>query len=137
MIPSIEILDLNIDDMTYPNRTYKITGSDTDSGSSRISGYIDELESIKQAISLILSIERYEHIIYSWDYGVELLDLYGKPMSYVMSELPRRIEEALTVDDRIETVTDFEFEQHGKRLHVKFNVITAIGNIESEVEVEV
>ena len=135
MIPSIEILELNIEDTTYSGRTYEIV--DDGESSSRISGYIDELESIKQAISLILSIERYEHIIYSWDYGIELVDLFGKPMSYVMSELPRRIEEALTVDDRIETVTDFEFEQSGKKLHVKFTVVTTVGNIESEVEVEV
>ena len=135
MIPSIDILELNIDETTYSNRTYGIV-EDSES-SSRISGYIDELESIKQAISLILSIERYEHIIYSWDYGVELVDLFGKPMSYVISELPRRIEEALTVDDRIETVTDFEFEQHGKKLYVKFTVVTTVGNIDSEVEVEV
>lgn len=135
MIPSIEILELNIEETTYPNRTYEIV--EDGESSSRISGYIDELESIKQAISLILSIERYEHIIYSWDYGIELVDLFGKPMSYVISELPRRIEEALTVDDRIETVTDFEFEQKGKKLHVTFTVVTTVGNIDSEVEVEV
>lgn len=135
MIPSIEILELNIEETTYPNRTYEIV--EDGESSSRISGYIDELESIKQAISLILSIERYEHIIYSWDYGIELVDLFGKPMSYVISELPRRIEEALTVDDRIETVTDFEFDPHGKKLYVKFTVVTTAGNIDSEVEVEV
>ena len=138
MIPSIEILNMEITDTIYPGRTYKIEDSGGDESSSlRINGYIDELESIKQAVRLILSTERYAYVIYSWDYGVELADLFGKPMSYIMSELPRRIEEALTMDDRIESVTDFEFEKNGKKLHAKFTVVTTLGNIENEVEVEV
>lgn len=104
---------------------------------NRISGYVDGLDSVKQAIYLILSTERYQHIIYSWDYGVELLDLIGKPLPYVMSEVPRRITEALTQDDRIEDVTDFEFEMNGKQLHVKFTVISNVGNIPTELEVDV
>ena len=86
MIPSIKILTQEITEQTYPNRTYKIA-----SEGDRIRGYADDLDSIKQAIYLILSTERYRHIIYSWDYGVELLDLIGKPMPYVTSEIPRRI----------------------------------------------
>ena len=136
MIPSIEILNNEIEETTFHGRTYKVEVL-ADSEEDRINGFVDELESIKQAIYLILSTERYKYIIYSWDYGVELIDLYGKPMSYVMSELPRRIEEALTMDNRIESVTDFEFEQHGKVLHTKFTVVTTVGNIESELEVEI
>ena len=68
---------------------------------------------------------------------MELVDLIGKPMPYVMSELPRRIQEALTQDDRIDDVVDFEFEQHGKKLHTTFTVVTNVGNIPTELEVEV
>jgi phage baseplate assembly protein W len=103
----------------------------------RISGYTDELDAIMQAIYLILSTERYQYIIYSWDYGVELIDLIGQPMPYVMSEIPRRITEALTQDDRIEDVVDFEFEQQGKKLHVTFTVVSIVGNIPTELEVDV
>lgn len=132
MIPSIEILKQEITEQTYPNRTYKIVVE-----SDRISGYSDDLEAIKQAIYLILSTERYQHIIYSWDYGVELLDLIGKPMPYVMSELPRRITEALTQDNRITDVTNFEFTKKGNKLHATFTVVTNVGNISSSLEVEV
>ena len=107
------------------------------SGINRISDYVDDLDAVKQAIYLILSTERYEYIIYSWDYGVELVDLIGKPMPYVMAEVPRRITEALTQDDRIEDVVDFEFEMKGKQLHVKFTVISNLGNIPTELEVDV
>lgn len=132
MIPNVNILMEEITEVTYPGRTYKII-IDKD----RISGFTDDLDAIKQAIYLILSTERYAFIIYSWDYGVELVDLIGQPMPYVMSELPRRITEALTQDDRIENVVDFEFERSGKKLHTTFTVVTTAGNIPTELEVEV
>lgn len=132
MIPSIDILANEITEPVYPNKTYKII-----IGKDRISGYTDELDAVTQAIYLILSTERYEFPIYSWDYGVELIDLIGKPMPYVMAEVPRRITEALTQDNRIEKVTDFEFETKGKRLHVKFTVVSNIGNIPTELEVDI
>ncbi len=132
MIPNISLLDEEITEIDYANKTYKI-----DFKSNRIDGFTDDLEAIKQAIYLILSTERYEHNIYSWDYGVELVDLYGQPLPYVISELERRITEALTQDDRIENVTDFEFEKNGKRLHTTFTVVTNAGNIPTDLEVEV
>ena len=140
MIPTTPILLEEITETTYPNNTYKITvGNDIENGHnvSRINGYVDDLESVKQAIYLILNTERYEFIIYSWDYGVELIDLVGKPMPYVMSELPRRIKDALVQDNRIDDVVDFEFEKHGKKLHTTFTVVTNVGNISTELEVEV
>lgn len=132
MIPNINILMDEITETTYPNRTYKIV-NDLD----RISGQTDDLDAIKQAIYLILSTERYAYLIYSWDFGVELANLVGKPMSYVMSELPRRVTEALTQDNRIDDVVDFEFERSGKKLHATFTVVTTAGNIPTELEVEV
>ena len=150
MIPTVPILLEGIAETKYPNRTYKIVFQNgVTSGSNltvkaievestdRISGYIDDLDSVIQAIYLILSTERYQHIIYSWDYGVELVDLIGKPMPYVMSELPRRIEDALTQDDRIESVVDFQFEVERNKLHTTFTVVTNLGNISTEMEVEV
>ena len=141
MIPNINILMEEITEINYPSRTHKIVIDekhiDDYERQDRIKGYTDNLEAIKQAIYLILSTERYAFIIYSWDYGVELVDLFGKPMTYVMAELPRRITEALTQDDRIKDVVDFEFERHGKKLHTTFTVVTTAGNIPTDLEVEV
>lgn len=103
----------------------------------RISGFIDDIEAVIQAIYLILSTERYKYIIYSWDYGVELLDLFGKPIPYVIAELPRRITEALTQDDRIMDVVDFEFEANHHKLHTTFTVNTTLGNISTQMEVAI
>ena len=132
MIPNISLLNEEITDVEYANKTYRINLN-----SNRIDGFVDELESVKQAIYLILSTERFEYNIYSWDYGVELVDLYGQPLSYVISELKRRITEALTQDDRIENVTEFNFEKKGKRLYTTFTVVTTQGNITTGLEVDV
>ena len=136
MIPNLTILTDTITEFTYPNKTYKIVlTTDKDEENDRISGYTDEVDALIQTIYLILSTERYKYNIYSWDYGVELVDLFGKPMPYVMAELPRRIKEALTQDDRIDDVTDFEFEVNKNKLHTTFTVVTNLGNISTEMEV--
>ena len=143
MIPNIDLLAEEITETKYGTNTYKIVqvanSSETEQSEyhSRIDGYVDDLEAIKQTIQLILSTERYQHIVYSWDYGIELLDLFGKPLPYVISELERRITEALTQDNRISDVTDFEFEKVGKRLHATFTVVTTVGDIPTDLEVEV
>lgn len=93
---------------------------------------------MKQAILLILSIERYDWAIYSPDYGIELNDLYGQSPYYVYPELKRRIVEALKHDDRVIDVYDFTYEVQGEKLIVTFNVNTDYGQLEGiEVEADV
>lgn len=136
MIPTINVLLTPIEEVTYPTQTYKIEHiGDLEEGTDRINGYTDDLTALMQAIYLILGTERYRHIIYSWDYGVELLDLFGKPMPYVMSEVERRISEALLQDDRILEVKNFEFEISHNRLHTTFEVTTIYGTVQVEKEV--
>lgn len=102
-------------------------------------GKIDDIEAVQQAVLKILNTERYAHEIYSWDYGVEIADLHGKPMLYVMSEVKQRITEALLRDNRIESVGNFTVEKSGKRsLHLAFTVTTVQGDeFETESEVTV
>lgn len=136
MIPNIPLLQNEIAEIQIPTRTYKIEVR-VDGLADRINGYSDGLDAIRQTIYLILNTERYKYIIYSWNYGVELLDLFGKPMNYVMSEIPRRVKEALTQDDRISDVTKFEFDVQRNKLHTTFVVETKSGNISTELEVRV
>ena len=102
-------------------------------------GKADDVEAVRQAVSKIINTERYEYEIYSWDYGIELQDLYGKPVPYVMSEIKQRITDALTADDRIETVDDFTVERAGKNtLNCTFKVTTIQGDeFTAEREVEI
>lgn len=129
MIPSTNtILSTDLEVETQSSKNYKMYFEQ-----NIINGFCDELEAMQQVIYKILNTERYQHIIYSWDYGIELLDLYGEPVTYVCPELQRRITEALIQDDRIESVDDFEFDTSEKRtVKVTFTVHTIFGNVESE-----
>lgn len=126
----------------HPDNTYHCIQTAEQSSSSvyldRIRGFIDGIEAIRQTVYFILHTERYVYPIYSWDYGVELSDLFGRPMSYVRAELPRRIREALVMDDRIDDVTDFTFEDKGKNiLQTYFTVVSTVGKLREGLEVTV
>ncbi len=129
MIPSTNtILSTNLEVETQPSKNYKMHLEQ-----SIINGFCDGLEAMQQVIYKILNTERYQYIIYSWNYGIELLDLYGEPVTYVCPELQRRITEALVQDDRIESVDNFEFDTSEKRtVKATFTVHTIFGNVEGE-----
>lgn len=126
----INLMEFAIEEQ--PSRTYKL---DIDRG--RIRGMTDEADAMLQAVYLILSVERYQYPIYSYNYGVELADLIGQPKDYVMSEAKRRITEALTQDDRIESVDGWAFETTKKSVIATFTVHTIFGDIETTKEVAV
>ena len=115
-----------------PSKTYKI---DLEKGV--IKGKCDGLESVKQAVYKVLNTERYDYLIYSWNYGVELKDLFGRPISLIYSELKRKIEESLLNDDRIKSVENFSYEKKKGTLSVEFTVVTTEGSFESEVKINV
>lgn len=115
--------------LQQPSRTYR---ADFEGG--RIIGRADGLKAMEQAVYLILNTERFRHIIYSWNYGSELSSVIGEDIQLAQSEAKRLITEALTQDERITDVTDFEFTRNGMNtLSVRFNVNTVFGALESEV----
>ena len=131
MIPESFISDVDLEEEIEPNKTYRI-----DFKNNSIEGFIDDKDAIKQAIYKILETERYTYPIYSWDYGIELSDLYGEDTRYVCAELEDRIKEALTQDERITEVIDFTFNTEEKGIvKVAFTVETTEGDIEIESEV--
>lgn len=132
MIPSTNTLTTQLQQISIPTNTHKIIYD-----KNRVSDYTDRLEAMRQAVYLILNTERYKYPIYNWQYGVELLDLIGQQMTYVIPTLRQRITDALMQDDRILQVTDFEFEQNRNKLHCKCLVNTIYGDFTTEIEVEV
>lgn len=130
MIPKVEDDLLTLEVETQPSLTYAL---DIEHGCIR--GMVDELESLRQAIYLILSTERYAYLIYSWNYGVELVELIGQPKEYALPEIKRCITEALLQDDRITAVDGFEFETGKKTVHVTFIVHSIFGDLEVETDV--
>lgn len=129
MIPSMNnILTSDIEIQTQESKNYKMYFTE-----KFINGYVDKLEAMHQVIYKILNTERYQYIIYSWDYGIETLDLYGEPISYVCPEIERRITEALIQDDRIQSIDNFEFDYSEKgKLYVTFCVHTIYGDLQEE-----
>lgn len=134
MIPEIsyapEILK-EIQVVTQPSYDWKI-----DFKKNRIMGNIDETESVRQAIYMILSTERYTNPIYTWNYGVETYDLYQSNKSYIIPQLQSRIMDALYQDDRIREVSNFKFNVKGSVYNITFDVKTVYDTtITSETEV--
>ena len=133
MIPSINnILSTDLIVERQPTKTYKL-----DIKNNIVNGYCDNLESMTQVVYKILNTERYANIMYSWNYGIELLDLFGQPIDYAVAELKRRITEALLQDDRIQSVDDFEYSVDRKDVFLTFTVHTIFGDIQSEKAVNI
>lgn len=129
MIPENNTTDIEI--VTLSDKTQKLYYKTND-----IKGYIDKREAVQQSIVKMLNTDRYHYIIYSWDYGLELEDLIGKNMSYVIPEIKRRIIEAIEQDDRVERIYDFKFEKINKEsILVTFIVDTIFGKLEIAKEV--
>ncbi len=134
MIPSANgFLDMDLEIAEMPVRTYKMHLD-----RNYISGFCIDKEALRQAIYKILNTERYQYIIYSWNYGVELQDLIGEPVSYVCPEIERRVTEALLQDTRILSCSSFSFDtsEHGI-VKVSFIVHTIYGEMEIGTGVDV
>ena len=133
MIPSTNsVLSTTLKVERQPTKTYNFNIEN-----NVINGFCDNLEAMKQAVYKILNTERYKNIMYSWNYGIELLDLFGEPMNYAVSELKRRITDALVQDDRIQSVDNFEYQTERRTVYLTFTVHTIFGDIQSEKVVNV
>ena len=87
---------------------------------------------MQQAVFLALHTERFQHAIFTWDYGAELHQFAGDNMdAYLQAKLQHAIEQALIADDRIMQVDGFRFQRHRKSLAVTFTVHTTQGDFES------
>lgn len=135
MIPMNELSISLGNELEYeevPTKTYQL-----DYNKKRIIGFCDGKNSIEQTIYKILNTERYDNIIYSWDYGIELNDLYGQDIPYAVPELKRKIKEALLQDERIIEVDQFQVEINKKIIYITFTVTTTQGTIEIGQEVTI
>lgn len=107
------------------SRTYYL-----DKQNERIISITDDyIKAVEQAVYMILSIERYDYVMYSWNYGIELRDLFGRERQYVIPMLTTRIKEALIQDERIESVGEFKISINKSVYSVSFKVSTQHGDI--------
>ena len=107
-----------------------------DKEQNQVSRMDEGLEAVRQAVEIALSVERFRWQIYSTNFGAELDDLIGVDEAYIVSELPRLIEEALSTDDRIRAVDDFSFSRtDGNSMTVTFAVHTVFGDISEVMQI--
>lgn len=137
MIPQVRSLTPEVSLDRYnvsPSKTYR-----WDLKTNRIQGYVDGVKALEQSIYKMLNTERFEYLIYPPSYGVELQELIGMDIPYVKADLKRRLEEALTQDDRIQRVENLQFSQGDEKhsLVVIFDVITVEGAINLRKELSI
>ncbi len=115
-----------------PSKTWKI-----DKESNRITGETDGYTAVKQAVEIILNVERFRWQIYTPYSGMQWDGLIGQEKGYVVSELQRRIWEALLMDDRVRGISDFSYSLSGDTLTAEMEVDTVYGTVPARVEVRV
>lgn len=130
MIPQDGGIIENERETRLPSKTFKI-----DFENKRIDGFIDGREAVKQAIFMALMTKRYKYAIFSRDYGTDFKDAREVGMIEAMGKVKTAITDSLMTDDRIKSLTNFEFERMGRALIVRFRAETIFGDTENETEV--
>lgn len=122
-------LDVSLNYIERPTNTFLI-----DWTSKQIAGMDSGIAAMRQAVEIILRNERFRWQIYDSNFGSELEELIGEEYDYIVSELPRRIEDAFSVDSRILSVNNFVFKDNGDgSMTVLFDVLTVYGEFSQEV----
>ncbi len=116
---------------SQPSLTWKLNRE-----SGRIEGTCDGYDAVKQAVEIILNVERYRWQIYQPYSGMQWEGLIGQDAGYVAAELQRRLQDALLADDRVTGLKNYEYSIHGQSLAVSFTVETVHGEINTGTEVD-
>lgn len=113
-----------------PSQTWYI-----DQNTQRIQGSVDGLDAVRQAVEIILHVERFRWQIYRPYSGMQWDGLIGQDPGYVASELQRRIKAALLMDDRVRGISSFSYTMTGSTMTADVSVDTVYGEVQTTVEV--
>lgn len=100
-----------------------------------ISGKVNGLAAVRQAVVKILRTERFEHLIYGPDYGMEWKLVLGKDRLLARAEAKRLLTEALLQDERITELSDFRTVFEGDAMTAECTVHTLYGSFQVREEV--
>ncbi len=101
----------------------------------RLRGRGDNYEAVRQAVEVIVSVERFRWQIYSPNFGIELDGLLGNDPGFVASELRRRLTDAFLPDNRILGISDFSYTFQDPVLTASVTVNTVFGPVKTGMEV--
>lgn len=133
--PEEEIEETEEDEEVETSTTYRIDFVNGRLTNEAITG----IESIRQFIYMTLRTERYAHPIYSHDIGTEIQELLTDTEAtdeYKEMEIPRLLEEALVVDERIDHIEEIEVTKQNDAFQVKLTIVTDEGTLEIEEVME-
>ena len=99
----------------------------------RVQSKTTGLEAVKQAVDIMLNTRRYSWQIYDSNIGEELDRLIGEDAGYIIGAFPQMVEDALSIDERIISVENFQYTQNGSTLVWTFDVRTVYGDFSEEV----
>lgn len=117
--PEIEVIDT----VELPTRTYHL-----DFKKGCCTGFIDGQKAMEQAIFKALNTIRFQHLIYTNNYGFQ--NMVGYDELYVRGDLARRIHDAVLQDERITSLEDFSLEFTSKEdVLVTFIARTIYGDV--------
>lgn len=102
---------------------------------NRLRGRGDGWEAVRQAVEVIVNVERFKWQIYTPNFGTDYDGLLGTEPGYAASELRRRLEDAFIPDNRIHGLKDYEWTFDGVDLTTTFTVTTVFGDIAGNMEV--
>lgn len=122
---------MNVEFITYPVQEWIL-----DEDTSMLKDPSFELQAISQDVKFYLSTERNMYPIMGSNFGVEFLDLIGKDRQYVQAQVKKRVIDALSIDDRITSVSNFKFTKPDMdSLSVSFVVSTKLGDFEMTTDI--
>lgn len=122
------INDFDIKEQT--SNTYKLVYL-----KDRLKGFTDEIEALKQTIYFILNTERYDYLIYDWNYGFQIKDLIGQNPNDILQTIQSRISDALIQDTRITEVSNFSFDIIKNKVKTTFTVKSIFGDLQLETNI--
>ena len=113
---------VSLEQAEKPGKTFIIDWS-----TKRIAGMADGLAAMEQTVDTILQNGRFRWQIYGSSFGSEEED-------YIEAEIPRRVRDAFSVDERILSEENYLFVHSGDgEVSVSFDVVTVYGTFRKGV----
>lgn len=104
---------------------------------NRLRGQGDGWAAVRQAVEIIVSVERFKWQIYTPNFGTDYAGLLGTEPGYAASELRRRLEDAFLPDNRLLGIKDYQWTFDSESLTAVFTVQTVYGDVASSMEVTI
>ena len=101
----------------------------------RLRGRGDGYEAVRQAVEIIVNVERFRWQIYTPNFGTDLAGLLGNDPGFAASELQRRLADAFLPDNRILGISNFSCTFHDGALTASVTVNTVFGDVRTTLEV--